>query len=133
MEQQAHATLFLISDALGETAELVSRAAMSQFPDAKILVRRFRHIEEEDSLKEIFLEVKAASNPMILFTLIVPTLREFLLTWAEREKVRCVDVMGSTVHGLQEVLGVAPSLRPGLVHRLDEEYFRRIKAVDFAV
>ena len=36
-------------------------------------------------------------------------------------------------HGLAGRLGGTPSRQPGLVHRLDARYFRRVEAVEFAV
>jgi hypothetical protein len=44
-----------------------------------------------------------------------------------------VDIMGPMMEALAEIVGSQPKLQPGLVHKLDEEYFRRVEAIEFAV
>lgn len=41
--------------------------------------------------------------------------------------------MGPLLDTLISVSGKAPRLEPGLIHKLDEEYFRRVEAIEFAV
>jgi regulator of PEP synthase PpsR (kinase-PPPase family) len=44
-----------------------------------------------------------------------------------------VDVMGPLMNSLQVMLNEPPIGKPGLVRRLDEEYFRKVDAIEFAV
>jgi hypothetical protein len=44
-----------------------------------------------------------------------------------------VDVMGPMLTAFAKIMDVSPKMEPGLVRRLDEHYFRRIAAVEFAV
>ena len=48
-------TMFIVSDSVGETAELVAKAAVSQFRQGleAVSLKRFSHIEDETQLKEI--------------------------------------------------------------------------------
>jgi regulator of PEP synthase PpsR (kinase-PPPase family) len=41
--------------------------------------------------------------------------------------------MGPALAGLERITGKSAFLEPGLIHRLDEKYFKRVEAVEFAV
>ena len=47
------ALVVVISDALGETAELVAQAAASQFPGHPIEVRRYPHVTTEGEFLQV--------------------------------------------------------------------------------
>jgi regulator of PEP synthase PpsR (kinase-PPPase family) len=44
-----------------------------------------------------------------------------------------VDLLGPLITRLASLTGTVPLSQPGRLHLLDETYFRRIKAVDFAI
>ncbi len=47
--------------------------------------------------------------------------------------VRAVDIMGPMMNAFEDVFNATPKLRPGLLHQLDDDYFRRVEAIEFAV
>jgi regulator of PEP synthase PpsR (kinase-PPPase family) len=56
-----------------------------------------------------------------------------MLTEGRRRHVVTIDLMGPLVARLSETLELAPLSKPGLARQLDESYFERIGAIDFAV
>src|SRR5690606_8641179 len=70
---------------------------------------------------------------MIAFTLVVPELQKFLIEKAERRHVPVIDIMGPMIDELSRLFRRAPRREPGLVRKMDEEYFRRVEAIEFAV
>ncbi|WP_134686900.1 pyruvate, water dikinase regulatory protein [Brevibacillus migulae] len=124
--------IYVVSDSIGETAELVVRAAASQFDGHLIDVHKYPYIEDKDAIDEIIASAKE-SKAMIVFTLVIPELKDYMLQAAHANKVPVIDVMGPLMVTLQQTLKVKPSNKPGLVRRLDEEYFRRVDAIEFAV
>jgi regulator of PEP synthase PpsR (kinase-PPPase family) len=134
MSQPAHAgaTVFVLSDALGETAELVARAAASQFDGERLVLRRFPFVHSEQAVRDIVAEA-AAAGAAIVYTLIQPLLRRCMQDTASRAGVPAVDVMGPVLDAIASASHGRPRLQPGLVHRLDADYFRRVEAIEFAV
>jgi regulator of PEP synthase PpsR (kinase-PPPase family) len=124
--------IFVVSDSVGETGDLVARAALAQFPAAETEIRRFPMVDSEREVAEV---VGLARNQptLIVYTLVMPAIREALVDLAARAGIPTVDIMGPVVRGLGTLLGQAPQGQPGLMHKLDEEYFRRVEAVEFAV
>ena len=130
--EKGHPVVYVVSDSIGETAELVARAATSQFNGGQVEIRRFPHIDSEDAIYEV-IQAASVRKSMIAYTIIVPELRNLLKHHADLAGVLSVDIMGPMMEALGTLTGIEPKLQPGLVHKLDEEYFRRVEAVEFAV
>lgn len=126
------AVVYVVSDSVGETAELVVKAATSQFDPTDFDVRRVPYVEDTATIQEVMTLAKEM-NAIVAFTLVVPELREYLLEVASTEQVQVVDIIGPMIDHIQKAIGKAPRNEPGLVHKLDEDYFRRVEAIEFAV
>ncbi len=124
--------VYVLSDSVGETAELVVRAALSQFEPGQVTIRRIPYVEDLATIEEMVRSAQE-NNAMVVFTLVRPEQRQFLLEKASELGVLTVDIMGPMIRTLEEKLQQAPKLQPGLAHQLDEEYFRRVEAIEFAV
>lgn len=127
-------TVFIVSDSVGETAELVAKAAISQFQDGldAFSLKRFSHVEEESQLKEIVYLAKT-SQAVIVYTLVRSGMRRKLRQECKWNEVQCIDLLGPLVNQISENLDEIPLEEPGLVRQLDEDYFKKIDAIEFAV
>ncbi|WP_173916114.1 pyruvate, water dikinase regulatory protein [Halobacillus sp. Marseille-Q1614] len=124
--------IYILSDSVGETAELVVKAALSQFDDGPFDVQRIPYVEDKGTINEAIAQAKE-HNALIGFTLVDPEFREHLLTKSKEHNLECVDIMGPMMDAMQRFFKTEPRLEPGLVHKLDEDYFKRVEAIEFAV
>jgi regulator of PEP synthase PpsR (kinase-PPPase family) len=124
--------IYVISDSIGETAELVARAAASQFNSGKVEIRRVPYVNDRDHLAEI-VEEAADCGAIIGYTLVLPEMKQAMEELALARNLVAVDILGPMLEALGKVSGAVPKLTPGLVHQLDEHYYRRVEAVEFAV
>ncbi|EST56378.1 phosphotransferase [Brevibacillus panacihumi W25] len=131
-ENQQGQLIYVVSDSIGETAELVVRAGASQFDRFVIDIQKYPYIEDKESIDEIIASAKE-SKAMIVFTIVVPELNSYIIEQAARYGIPAIDVMGPVMQTLQNMLQEPPTGKPGLVRRLDEEYFRKVDAIEFAV
>jgi [pyruvate, water dikinase]-phosphate phosphotransferase / [pyruvate, water dikinase] kinase len=127
-------TLFIVSDSVGETADLVAKAAASQFRQGleTVLMKRFSHIEEESQLDEIVYLAKQ-QNAIIIYTLVKSTMCQKLKEVCQAKGIQCIDLLGPIINRIGVELGEEPLEEPGLVRQLDEDYFKKIEAIEFAV
>lgn len=124
--------VYIISDSIGETAELVVRAAASQFNSGNVEIRRVPYVNDTSEIPEI-VEEASQFNSLIAYTLVLPELREAITAEAKKLGVSTVDIMGPTLDALTKLEGYQPKLEPGLVRKMDREYFRKVEAIEFAV
>ncbi len=127
-------SLFIVSDSVGETADLVAKAAASQFRQGleAVLIKRFSHVEEESQLGEIVYLAKQ-QNAIIIYTLVKSAMCQRLKEECQTRGIQCIDLLGPIMERIGIELDEKPLEEPGLVRQLDEDYFKKIEAIEFAV
>lgn len=124
--------VFIVSDSIGETAEMVVRAAASQFNSGTMEIRRVPNISDKDTLNRIVEQAKSMDF-MIAYTLVIDELGQHLEQKAAEKRVLCVDILGPLIDAFREASQIEPKKEPGLLRKVDEMYYRRVEAVEFAV
>ena len=126
--------IFVVSDATGKTANRVLHAALAQFDasaDITDLVC-YGEVRTAARVREIVDEA-AVSNGFIVHTLVSEELRLSMLDEGRRYHVPIIDLMGPLLIRLTNWLNSQPKAQPGLFRAIDEEYDRRIEAIEFTV
>ncbi|NLA12203.1 MAG: kinase/pyrophosphorylase [Firmicutes bacterium] len=124
--------VYIISDSIGETAEFVVKAAASQYDSKDIEVRRVPFVSDSAKIVEVIAEA-ARFNSMVAYTLVLPELRRTVEQEAAKHNIPTADIMGPAMDAFARIMENEPYLEAGRVRRMDEDYFRRIAAVEFAV
>jgi regulator of PEP synthase PpsR (kinase-PPPase family) len=124
--------VYVVSDSIGETAEFVVKAVASQYNSGHVDIRRVPFVSDVETIVDV-VEEAALGQAMVAYTLVLPELRQAIRKESERHGLIAVDVMGPMMDAFSRLLHLDPHLEPGLIRRLDEEYFRRVAAVEFAV
>jgi regulator of PEP synthase PpsR (kinase-PPPase family) len=122
----------VISDGTGETAERMVRAAIMQFSDTPVSVNVYSRVRLESEVEKI-IERAAEIHALLVFTVVNPDERALIMRLVERHNVEWVDLIGALMSKLENFLSSTPEGIPGLLHKIGEDYFRRIEAVEFAV
>lgn len=133
---QAEATprraIFVVSDATGNTAEQMVRAALVQFEIQTPRLRIWPRVRTPREIDEIV--TSATRRPtLIVHTLVNPQLSMQLHQRCEASDVLCIDLIGPLLNQLGTYLHARPRGRPGSGATLDDSYFRRVDALEFTV
>ncbi|MBU8905677.1 pyruvate, water dikinase regulatory protein [Desertibacillus haloalkaliphilus] len=133
MEELNHRPIvYVVSDSVGETAELVVKAAASQFGGSGVEIRRIPYVEDEATIDEVIVLAKQV-HAVIAFTLVIPEKKQYLLDQAKEAGVETVDIIGPMLDKIGTLTQQEARYEPGLLYRLDEDYFRKVEAIEFAV
>lgn len=124
--------VYVVSDSAGDTGEVVVRAAAAQFHPLTADIRRIAFVQDSASIVEVTRKAKQ-DGALILYTLVIPQLRQAMADAASEEGVSAVDLLGPLIGSLEEQTGTEARREPGLNHVLDADYFRKVEAVEFAV
>lgn len=127
-------TIFVLSDATGDTAEKVVRAALRQFDvgAVQVDVRLYTHLRQIADVAPVVAEA-AESGALLVFTVVRPDLREALRGQCETRGVPSVDLIGTLMGAMAGFFGVEPRGVPGLLYTVSDEYYRRMEAIEFTV
>lgn len=124
--------VYVISDSIGETGEMLSRAALSQFELDFDDVRKFPYITSKEQVLEILKEADKEAS-IIIFTIVIEELRDFIIEKSKDYEIPAVDLMTPAMDAISKVLEIEPKRESGLIRKLDENYFKKVAAVEFAV
>jgi len=124
--------LHMVSDATGETVQSVARACLVQFENIKPSENLWTLVRTEGQVDKVITGIE--ENPgFVLYTLVDPKVRTKLQDACRRIQVPCISVLQPIMAAFGGFLNIEQQARPGLQHVLDNEYFARISAMDFAM
>jgi len=124
--------LHLVSDSTGETVSSVARASVAQFDDVEPEEFVWTLVRTKLQLEKVIEAIR--ENPgMVMYTLADNALRDILKLECAKRSLPCVPVLASTLAELSTYLGVETHAMPGKQHELNEEYFTRVDAINYAL
>lgn len=124
--------IFAVSDSIGETAEQVSLAAASQFK-GDVEVKRIPYVKELDDIEDLMKEVDECESCIIVSTIITVNVREFLTQKCLEKNISIINVLGPIVNVASSILNRMPDNNPGAMRNIDDVYYKRIEAMEFAM
>lgn len=125
-------TIYVLSDSVGETGEQMTNAALSQFNSGNYEIKTFPFIISKEQIVKIFQEAKQEPS-VIVYTVVVEELKDYIIEEGLECDVPTVDLLTPALRAMEEVLGFKPKGESGLLRKLDENYFKKVEAVEFAV
>lgn len=126
------ATLFIVSDGGGTTAEAAIEAAMVQFPDVRFTVVSRPGVRTREQVLFVVREA-ALSHGIIVHTIVIQDLRQVLVRECRQRIIPHFDLIGPLIGHISQQVGLRPILRPGATRGIDIDYFQRIDAIQFTV
>ncbi|GAA4858216.1 pyruvate, water dikinase regulatory protein [Paenibacillus vulneris] len=132
MAEQTNPIIYVASDSAGETGEAVVRAATVQFYPQQVDMRIVPFLENRAGIDKLVQTAKQRDG-IIVFTLVIPELRDYLVEQAIRYQLPYIDLLGPIIGSLEKKLQQESRHQPGMIHPLDEDYFKKVEAVEFAV
>ncbi len=124
--------LHLISDSTGETVSTIARATISQFEMVDPVEHNWALVRTNQQIDKVLVSV--AEDPgVVMYTLVEPHLRAALEGGCREIGVPCVNVLQGAMDVLSRTLEVEVGQLPGRQHALDEDYYRRIEAMQFVL
>jgi [pyruvate, water dikinase]-phosphate phosphotransferase / [pyruvate, water dikinase] kinase len=124
--------LHVVSDATGETATRVVAAVEAQFPEQAFAIVRHPRVETVADLQLALARMQGRSA-VVIFTVVEPTLRAAMRQLCDEAEVVHCDLLEQPLAAVARVSGRPATMKPGLQPPLDEQYFQRIAAIEFAV
>jgi len=124
--------IIIISDGTGETATGVCRAVMTQFKDREVYFTRYKNVRTKEQIDAIF-EEAAIHHDLIVYTIVSVELRQYIQDLTRTKHVRTLDVLGPALTSFSNYFEQEPSAEPGLLHAVNDDYFKRVEAMEFTL
>jgi regulator of PEP synthase PpsR (kinase-PPPase family) len=124
--------LHLISDSTGETVGSVARAALAQFENVEPDEYNWTLVRTKTQMEKVIESIR--DNPgAVMYTLVDNGLRDMLKMECARRGLPCIAIISTVVAELSSYLGLETHAQPGKQHELNEDYFSRVDAINYAL
>jgi len=125
--------IYLISDSTGETLDRIFLALKAQFKIFNYNTKHFSFTRTENQILKILENCKNNKKSVILYTIVDNKLSKFLKDRAEKLNIPCYGVLGDLILSFSELLKQEALHVPSRQHILNEEYYKKIDAIQFTM
>jgi [pyruvate, water dikinase]-phosphate phosphotransferase / [pyruvate, water dikinase] kinase len=127
-----HRPIFILSDSTGETAITMVRAALVQYSQQEVHIVRHKNLRTEEQVLKI-IDDCFKDKGIIIFTFASPNMRKLINEKSLEKSLMAIDLLGPLIKNLDEFFGVASSRKVGALRQTDDNYFKRIAAIEYTV
>ncbi len=125
-------TIALLSDSTGNLGEYFVRALISQFPPNSFDLRVFSFIKDKSEVEHIFQKLES-QTPVIFHTTLFSEMKKKIRAMAKSRGWPEYDLTGGAMKFLEKTTHQKAFSDLHAVHELNQEYERRITAINFTV
>jgi regulator of PEP synthase PpsR (kinase-PPPase family) len=125
--------VYLVSDSTGETLDRIFLSLKSQFANFDYEKKEFAFIRTELQIDKIIKECNEIENSIILYTIVETKLAKYLSKQSENFSIPCFGVLGNLILNFSKLLNQKAIHKPSAQHVLDEDYYKRIEAIQFTM
>lgn len=135
MSDKNNLMVYIVSDAIGQSAVNIARSALSQFPELEYEIKDYTFISNLEEIDEIVAELKKEEIPSIVFHTFSDTkMSKYLDEESQEVCEESYDILTPIVSRIGKLTEMKPNMKSGVINRrLDTNYFERIEALEFAV
>ena len=125
--------VYLISDSTGETLDRIFLALKAQFSNFQYKSHQYAFTRTDNQISKILDLCKEKENSIILYTIVDIKLAKFLTASCKKKNIPCFGVLEDLILRFSKLLNQEASHVPSGQHVLDEEYYKRIEAIQFTM
>ncbi len=125
--------VYLVSDSTGETLDRIFLSLKSQFANFEYEKKEFAFVRTEQQIDKIISECVKLSNSLILYTIVETKLAKYISNQSGKNNVPCFGILGNLILSFSKLLNQKAIHKPSAQHVLDEDYYKRIEAIQFTM
>ncbi len=125
--------IYQVSDSTGETLDRIFLAIKAQFSNFKCKTIHYSFTRTENQIDKIISQSKTKKNIIILYTIVDNKLSKYIDEESKKNNIPSFEVLGGLISDFSKLLKQEASRKPSGQHILDEEYYKRIEAVQYTM
>ena len=125
--------VYQVSDSTGETLDRIFLAVKAQFSNFNCKTIHYSFTRTKNQIDKIISQSKIEKNIIILYTIVDNKLAKYLADETKKNNTPCFEILGNLISDFSKLLKQEANRKPSGQHTLDEEYYKRIEAVQFTM
>ena len=125
--------IYLISDSTGETLERIFLAIKAQFKNFKYKTHFYSFTRTENQISKILEVSEKNNNAIVLYTIVDNKLARHLSNECNSKNIPCFGILGDLIISFSKLLDQKALNVPSRQHIMDDEYYKKIEAIQFTM
>ena len=125
--------VYQVSDSTGETLDRIFLAIKAQFSNFNCKTVHYSFTRTKNQIDKIIFQSKKEKNIIILYTIVDNNLSKYMDEQTKKNNIPAFEALGGLISNFSKLLKQEASRKPSGQHVLDEEYYKRIEAVQFTM
>ena len=125
--------IYLVSDSTGETLERIFLAIKAQFKNFNYKTHYFSFTRTENQILKIIENSAKNKKSIFLYTIVDNKLALFLSKECNKKNIPCFGVLGDLILTFSKLLNQEASHIPSGQHVMNEDYYKKIEAIQFTM
>ncbi|WP_018658837.1 pyruvate, water dikinase regulatory protein [Allofustis seminis] len=134
MPQEKQLKVYILCDAVGQSTTQLAQAALNQFPNLQYATRSISFVLSLQELHKIMNDILKCHEKAIIFhTFYHSEFSKYVQQAVKNTSITAYDVLHPLVEQIAQTMQAKPVEDLDQTHELNDEYFDRIGALEFAV
>ena len=125
--------VYQVSDSTGETLDRIFLAVKAQFSNFNCKMIHYSFTRTKNQIDKIISKSLSEKNIIILYTIVDNKLAKYMDEESKKNNIPSFEVLGGLISDFSKLLKQEANRKPSGQHALDEEYYKRIEAVQFTI
>ena len=125
--------VYQISDSTGETLDRIFLAIKAQFSNFECKTTHYSFTRTKNQIDKIINQSTSEKNVIILYTIVDKGLSKYMAEETKKNNIPCFEVLSNLITDFSKLLKKEASHKPSGQHILDDEYYKRIEAVQYTI
>ena len=125
--------IYLISDSTGETLERIFLAIKAQFKNFNYKTHYYSFTRTENQISKILEASEKKNNSIVLYTIVDNKLAKHLSNECNIKNIPCFGILGDLIISFSKLLDQKALNVPSRQHIMDDEYYKKIEAIQFTM
>jgi [pyruvate, water dikinase]-phosphate phosphotransferase / [pyruvate, water dikinase] kinase len=125
--------IYQVSDSTGETLDRIFLAIKAQFSDFECKTIHYSFTRTENQIDKIISKSTTEKNVIILYTIVDKALSKYMAEETKKNNIPCFEALSNLITDFSKLLKKEASRKPSGQHALDDEYYKRIEAVQYTI
>ena len=125
--------IYLISDSTGETLERIFLAIKAQFKNFDYKTHYYSFTRTENQISKILEASEKSNNSIVLYTIVDNKLAKHLSDECNIKNIPCFGILGDLIISFSKLLDQKALNVPSRQHIMDDEYYKKIEAIQFTM
>ncbi len=126
--------IVVLSDGTGQTARRLMDAVLAQYEHEDVeysLEHTYQNVRDKKSFDTIL--DKIDDDYLVIFSIISKNLSDYIHKKLHDRNILHLNVLKPMITTMSKFLGVHPDYQPGILHIIDDRYYKKVDAIGYTV